>query len=514
MSQQPKPSSSETASGSRRSNGPTISIENVELLEADRQQDKKRSSRGSRQEEAAQAAKLGTSAFQPNGVPPAGAYGAFPSLETGGAPAPPYGSIQPPGPQGQQQQPPLPADQANNYYYHSGFPPAPGAPPQGPPPHYGMPYQNFYANPAPQQGNPYPFPAGQQAAPANEFTNIMSAPPPSTASFETGAVVGGGYGSIGAPPANLMDLSGSSNRGQGALTIDDIERTFNAVVNQHYEASDRKSGEGNAARARAPSPTAGSSQSPAHSGSRKTAHRRSGSESSAGRRQHRRSASGGNLPPVGPRSDRSPAPSGANRKRPDAPRTRSYSGTLLPGQGGVPQIRRSFSRGNSASDLQSVGAESVASRHSIVSDISKSALFQGVTDEGHVQLHFPYEAVRLVNHKDLEAGKLYMQEIPAASYEAYHVAAEEATAWEHRLDNDNRCSNKNQLLPPTYYAIRVDDDLYRRVVDEIAESHQMPCGLFFCGHHEDVSHPSVLIAAVAVAILFAGMAYVAFVAQA
>mmetsp|Transcript_14212 Transcript_14212/g.39387 ORF Transcript_14212/g.39387 Transcript_14212/m.39387 type:complete len:487 (+) Transcript_14212:131-1591(+) len=486
MSEPPAQSSS-SPTGSRRNNGPTISIENVELLEADRQQDKKRSNRGNRQEEAAAAAvhqpqpNVGGSAFQPN------------PMVSGGYPAHP-------------QDPPM-------YYAQQQQQQA----------HYGMaqPFQNYYA--APPQ-NPYAFQpqAHQGAAPANEHTGIMPTGP--SGAFE--GTTSGGYGSlnnVGAPPpppANHTDVTGSSNRGQGALTIDDIEKSFNSVVNQHYTSiAQEKQQPQKEARPPAPSPTAGimgaqdkirTAPSSGGSGGKTPSHRRSGSDASAGRKQHRRSASGGNLPPAGPRSDRSPAASSISRKRPDGPRTRSLSGTFLGGrEGGLP-LRRSFSRGNSTSDLQSIGGESVASRHSIVSDISKSALFQGVTDEGHVQLHFPYEAIRLVTNRDMEQGTLYMQEIPAAEYEAYHLAAEQATnAWEHHMDHE-----KKDALPPTYYAISVEDDLYKRVLDEIAESHQMPCGLFFCGHHEDVSHPSVLIAGVAVVILFLAMAYIAFVVQA
>lgn len=104
-----------------------------------------------------------------------------------------------------------------------------------------------------------------------------------------------------------------------------------------------------------------------------------------------------------------------------------------------------------------------------------------------------------------------MQDIPAAQYEAYHLAAEELTTWEHRLDHENRF--KKELIPPTFYALRIDDDLYRRVLDEISSAHRMPCGLFFCGHHEDVSSPSIAIAIIVIALLLAAMGYAAFVVQ-
>jgi len=33
-------------------------------------------------------------------------------------------------------------------------------------------------------------------------------------------------------------------------------------------------------------------------------------------------------------------------------------------------------------------------------------------------------------------------------------------------------------------------------------SRDMPCGTFFCGHHEDVRHPDITIAALIVAFVF------------
>jgi hypothetical protein len=38
--------------------------------------------------------------------------------------------------------------------------------------------------------------------------------------------------------------------------------------------------------------------------------------------------------------------------------------------------------------------------------------------------------------------------------------------------------------------------------DEVSESKSMPCGTYFCGHHEDVRHPSIMIAVALVGTLF------------
>eukprot|EP00970_Alexandrium_tamarense_P019950 scaffold14671_cov228-Alexandrium_tamarense.AAC.2 len=56
----------------------------------------------------------------------------------------------------------------------------------------------------------------------------------------------------------------------------------------------------------------------------------------------------------------------------------------------------------------------------------------------------------------------------------------------------------------------VNSDIYRRIFDEVSESKNMPCGLFFCGHHEDVRYPSILIAVLVVASVFIAMVIATF----
>lgn len=72
-------------------------------------------------------------------------------------------------------------------------------------------------------------------------------------------------------------------------------------------------------------------------------------------------------------------------------------------------------------------------------------------------------------------------------------------------ENCNRCHTRIKQLPPSHYVMAVKSDIFRRMFDEVSASKSMPCGLFFCGHHEDVSHPSVKIAVVLVSILFVAM---------
>jgi hypothetical protein len=160
---------------------------------------------------------------------------------------------------------------------------------------------------------------------------------------------------------------------------------------------------------------------------------------------------------------------------------------------------------------------------SVVSDISKSAFFGGVNESGIVQMHYPSEHVRLIMQNSLPRGVVYCHPIDNAVYENYHNIAEQMQLlhWENFDDeeeygtreflvplSDNikglspsscpRCggtgTKTDDLLPPNHYVINVPDDIYCRLLDEIIASGQMPCGLYFCGHHEDVSTPSIWIA--------------------
>lgn len=65
-------------------------------------------------------------------------------------------------------------------------------------------------------------------------------------------------------------------------------------------------------------------------------------------------------------------------------------------------------------------------------------------------------------------------------------------------------------LPPSYYVMAVDSDIYQRMFNEVSESMNMPCGLFYFGHHADVEYPSIAIAVVGVTIVFSLMLWATF----
>jgi len=201
-----------------------------------------------------------------------------------------------------------------------------------------------------------------------------------------------------------------------------------------------------------------------------------------------------------------------------ANRERTFSGSALAPLGVKrPSHKRSTS-------LSSVGSD--ASQFSIVSDIRKSAFYGGINEKGEAQMHYPFENVYLavvdkLKPKGMKNWHLYMANTDVRAYEEYHRAAEEMdldanwnmdnpSACNCPCNNCNRCTGKKDLLPPNVYAMAVDEGLYRRVLDEIGASRSMPCGLFFCGHHEDVSHPSIGIAIVIVTLTFLGLGAAAY----
>ena len=151
-------------------------------------------------------------------------------------------------------------------------------------------------------------------------------------------------------------------------------------------------------------------------------------------------------------------------------------------------------------------------------------MFGGIDEGGRVQLHFPLEAVRIMvlddednNKKNvLKVGRLYMYRNASDfdQFEEYIRLSDDVEEgvipqWESLGGVGG--PGKRELLPQTNYALPVDGSIYKRVVGEIADADSMPCGLFFCGHHEDVAHPSILIAVGLVTILFVALICAAFV---
>jgi hypothetical protein len=178
-------------------------------------------------------------------------------------------------------------------------------------------------------------------------------------------------------------------------------------------------------------------------------------------------------------------------------------------------------RGDSTPSVASIS--SVLSEKSIVSDISRSVLYKKLTNTGRVIFHSPTDKVRLVMDEDLEPGQLYkviLGDDEEDRYYQYTLQSEEGgglfmadggcgcecamcAKCRHRLDN---------LLYPANYILRVEEDIYQRVLAEISDSKQ-PCGIYFCGHHEDADKPSIFIAVAIIVTFFGGLVAVSFWGQ-
>ena len=215
-----------------------------------------------------------------------------------------------------------------------------------------------------------------------------------------------------------------------------------------------------------------------------------------------------------------------------------------------------------ASLYSNASVMSEASMVSVVTDIRRSTFFGGVDEgTGEAKLHFPFENVHLVPvgreydmnssvrvrgrhldndrhpllssglHPQLQLGHLYKVAVDDEQFEEYHRVAEDAslgwmgTGEESLADRGLRCScdcpncatcahKADSALPINYYCLAIEDNLYRRVVDEICAADRMPFGLFFCGHHEDVARPSICIPLTVLILLFGAMGYVAYRFQA
>eukprot|EP00797_Seminavis_robusta_P028147 Sro53_g031570.1 n/a (388) ;mRNA; r:124438-125601 len=223
----------------------------------------------------------------------------------------------------------------------------------------------------------------------------------------------------------------------------------------------------------------------------------------------------------------------------------SYSNPMpLPSAGSASSRAGGHHRRSSSlasySSATGVSVQSEASFLSVVSDIRKSSFYSGYNEStGKMEMHYPQENVHLTTSKDLTTGWIYATEVDTEAFEEYHRAAEEAMMWEdedlynleyHKCTcqcpacyhgctghESNHKSRKPKdpfgALPTTSFALAVDENIYTRVMDEISQASSMPCGLFYCGHHEDVDHPSVNIALVIVMALMLGLGYIAYISE-
>jgi hypothetical protein len=164
------------------------------------------------------------------------------------------------------------------------------------------------------------------------------------------------------------------------------------------------------------------------------------------------------------------------------------------------------------SNASSVGAGSLvseASFMSITADIRKSAFYGGVDETtGKTTWKTPNQNIFVcTDNPALVVGHVYKVSVHNDAFEEYHRQAQDRM-WEddygfEEMEGACKCKRrKDPALPGNQFALAVDPTIYQRVLNEISQAQSMPCGLFFCGHHEDVAHPSISIALVMVIAVF------------
>lgn len=131
---------------------------------------------------------------------------------------------------------------------------------------------------------------------------------------------------------------------------------------------------------------------------------------------------------------------------------------------------------------------------SVTSKMIKSSLFKGVTSEGRIQLQLPKDSFRILMDNELEPGFVYKRKL-VDDEDGFFVEF-------HTVDDNPNGIDEEKRLPPDLYVMAVDSTLYRRMLDEVIAADSMPCGTFYCGHHEDVRHPDITIAAIVVGAIF------------
>lgn len=212
-------------------------------------------------------------------------------------------------------------------------------------------------------------------------------------------------------------------------------------------------------------------------------------------------------------------------KRLDHHRSRSLTNIMHTdsssvGSGTNNQNKRNHRRQDSFGSMTGLSVATEGSMMTHRSDIRQSSFFDGYNEvTGEVKLSFPLSHVHLQlvppeeQRQDRDAsllkeGHLYYHTVDPQVYENYHHVADERAAKNNLFDED--ILMEDGVLPRPHYTLCIRDDIYSRVLDEVCAATTTPCGLFYCGHHEDVSRPDISIAWAVLLLLFVAMALFAW----
>lgn len=147
-------------------------------------------------------------------------------------------------------------------------------------------------------------------------------------------------------------------------------------------------------------------------------------------------------------------------------------------------------------------------------DVStNSTLYELNTHTGRVQIHLPKDDVRLVMDPNLEAGILCVVVTEDESkFQLYHSSSS-STNKRHTTKDETK-EEEDKKVPPLTYILTVDDDLYKRVLNELAERWSQPCGLYFCSHETDeTSRVSAWFAALILGVILLIMFVITIITQ-
>jgi hypothetical protein len=147
-------------------------------------------------------------------------------------------------------------------------------------------------------------------------------------------------------------------------------------------------------------------------------------------------------------------------------------------------------------------------------DVStNSTLYELNRHTGRVQIHLPKDDVRLVMDPNLEAGILCVVVTEDESkFQLYHTNSTVGAA-KGRPTHTSR-PDESQKVPPLTYILTVDDDLYKRVLNELAERWSQPFGLYFCTHETDeTSRVSPWFAGMILSVILIAMFIIVLVIQ-
>merc|ERR1712238_186959 len=118
-------------------------------------------------------------------------------------------------------------------------------------------------------------------------------------------------------------------------------------------------------------------------------------------------------------------------------------------------------------------------------------------------------------HQQLQSQQSQSQQSQSQSH-SHSQQSQYSQQSQSQSQSQSYSSQSLKLLPPPprqrqpkplSYVLTIEEDLYQRILQEISDSHNSPCGLYHCcnASSEDGSHPHICIAVGILLVLFTGL---------